>query len=369
MVGSPGFPHLEGFGTEVEMPANSSWLLHAVKAVRVVGSAWVKKVERVGRSQICGDGRPVDEIGGSLQHIIAACHPGKSHLELATGQKGLRGKIQRLHLEQGAGGHAVVVAGFEGIGGNRGVGENIKGTGIYQGIGRGQRAIQGVIERGGIVRRCQGDANRADVITAIGRNDRRGQWRRAGKTVHPSGDGGHAVSVDEVAREGRHFRCRVGRVHTLPDHGPPDVVGLDDAGIVKPKRMTRRIVSDVLTGQRGVVAGVEGNAGAAGLVALGAVGIQVGTSALLRGGRQIVDRGELLHAGDGSLVEGWIEQTQLVERAQLVISHAGGRIGLGSVQLPGAHAEHVIGHRRVAGQAVRRAGVIPGLGLLRKNGQ
>ena len=98
-------------------------------------------------------------------------------------------------------------------------------------------------------------------------------------------------------------------------------------------------------------------------MALGAVGIQVGAGAFLERGREIGEGGKLLKVGDGRLVKCRIEQAELVQSAQLVIGHAGRRIRLAAIQLPGIDPQHVIRRSGVALEAVSRAGIIPGLGL------
>ncbi|RDJ93182.1 hypothetical protein B4Q13_23665, partial [Lacticaseibacillus rhamnosus] len=77
--------------------------------------------------------------------------------------------------------------------------------------------------------------------------------------------------------------------------------------------------------------------------------------------RALVGNGEeLLEIGDGGLVKGGGEKSQTVQCSQLIVRGAGG-IRAVAIELPGAQAQDIIGHRRVTRQTIGRAGIIPSL--------
>jgi hypothetical protein len=82
----------------------------------------------------------------------------------------------------------------------------------------------------------------------------------------------------------------------------------------------RNDVDDVLIGQGRVIAGIKGDARPAGAMALGAVGVEVRAGALIQGGVEIGEGGEMGEVGDGGLVEGGIEQADVWLRARSWLS-------------------------------------------------
>ena len=88
------------------------------------------------------------------------------------------------------------------------------------------------------------------------------------------------VGVNQVARERRHLDGRVNTVHPVIKNGTPDILRRDNVGVVVTQVANHGGIDDVLIGQRRVVASVEGGASPAWLMALGAIGVQVGAGAL-----------------------------------------------------------------------------------------
>ena len=68
-------------------------------------------------------------------------------------------------------------------------------------------------------------------------------------------------------------------------------------GVVHAEGEGGGIIGDVLVAKRSIVAGVKGDAGAAGLMALGAIGVEIGAGTLLEEALRLVT--------DGKLLQGW----------------------------------------------------------------
>ncbi len=80
-------------------------------------------------------------------------------------------------------------------------------------------------------------------------------------------------------------------------------------------------------GQRRVVAGVKRDAGAAGLMALRAIGVEIGAGAFLQRGRQIRQRGKLFERSEWSASsKAGLNSPSRFKRAELVVRDAGGGI-------------------------------------------
>jgi len=84
------------------------------------------------------------------------------------------------------------------------------------------------------------------------------------------------------------------------------VSGHHNAGMVKTERDRRQRVDDVPASRWRVIAGVK-MADSSRPMALGAVGVKVGASAVVERGRQVRQRGEFWKTNDARFVEGGIE--------------------------------------------------------------
>ena len=97
-------------------------------------------------------------------------------------------------------------------------------------------------------------------------------------------------------------------------------------------------------------------------MALGTVGIQIGAGAFLQRGAEVSQGRKLGKSIDARFVKGGIEQSDPIQCSELVIGHSGGWIGEVAIELAGLDPEHIIGGRRMAGQTIRLARIVPGLG-------
>ena len=122
-------------------------------------------------------------------------------------------------------------------------------------------------------------------------------------------------------------------------------------------------VEDVLIGQGRVVTRVERGLRTAGAMALGAVGIDVGTRPIFERRAGVRHRRQPRVIRDVELAcDGRIKQAELVQRAKLIIRAAGVGVQVIPVQLAGLDAEDVVGGGRVAGETILRTRIVPGLG-------
>src|SRR5437016_2715373 len=96
-------------------------------------------------------------------------------------------------------------------------------------------------------------------------------------------------------------------------------------------------------------------------MALGTVGIDVRTKAVRDRGGHIRQSDHLRIVWNVSIIDRRIEQSQMIERTQLVICDARGWVIEVAVQLPGLESEDIISGWCVAGQTIAAAGVVPGL--------
>jgi len=109
--------------------ANRSLPKDAVEAIGIVGGLDIEEIELVGDGRVGGDGRPIDEVGRRLQHIVAARRAEETKLEYIIGES-LRGKVQRLDQKKRTHRNAVDVTGRVSAGGNGGGVQQGKRPGI-----------------------------------------------------------------------------------------------------------------------------------------------------------------------------------------------------------------------------------------------
>ena len=270
-----------------------------VESVLEVGGVGVSKDEEAGGGGVGADGGPVCKVGRGLEHVGLVGDALEAQLKLPAGRVvAQRGEVQGLHQKLRAGGDTVVKVRFKSIGRDRLIARQVEHARIQQRIGRGQRAVQRVVERRVGVGRREGDAHRGVVAPAAGRDDRRRQRRHTRQAVDPVVEHLHRVGVNLVARQRRHLDgCGIG-IHPGEQHRTPDIVRLDDARIVHPQRERRRVVRDVLLGERRVVARVERDARPARPVALRAVRVQIGARPFFQRRGEVGQRRKLFHVRD-----------------------------------------------------------------------
>jgi len=276
-------------------------------------------------------------------------------------QKAGRGEMHGQHGEQRVGGGAVDEVGGKRARGDGGVGGQIERANVAKRVGRGHGTIERVVNDGVRVWRGERDGDGRKIIAARGRDGGRRERGRAGETIDPRGNHGDGVGINEIAEVG-HLNFIVRRVDTRQQHGTPRILGLEHAGVVHAQRERRGKIGEVLVGEWRVVARVERGAGPAGLMTLHAVGFQVRARPFFERGAQIGERGELEIIGDAGFVDGGIKQTKIIQRAELVVGHAGGGIIQRAVQLARVDAEHIIRDGRVTCQTIRRTRINPNLG-------
>src|ERR1039458_1598920 len=179
--------------------------------------------------------------------------------------------------------------------------------------------------------------------------------RRGRQAIDPVTDHIYGIGVDSGVRERRHFDGWFGAANAEPEDGMPNILGPDDVGVVvAQQREGRGGIDNALIFQAGVVAGIV-VANAAGTMALGAVGIQVGAGAFFEGGGGIHQGGKLRITCNDGFIDGGAEQTEPVQGADLVVGHAGGGIGEAPVELTRINAENIAGNMRVTPPSALKA--------------
>ncbi len=179
---------------------------------------------------------------------------------------------------------------------------------------------------------------------------------------NPVGHAGDGDVVDDPFRERRHRTALIDRVHPLDHDGVLDAARLDHRGSSCAEAVDDRAADNGLVGQRCRQPGIEVSAGtAAGLVAVGAVAVEVRAHPSFVGDRRIVvggggqDIGKLRH---GQRLR---EKSGDAERLDLVRRFTAGVVEV-AIELPRADAQQRPGDRRVAhvALAARRVEVVEG---------
>jgi hypothetical protein len=102
-------------------------------------------------------------------------------------------------------------------------------------------------------------------------------------------------------------------------HAVREALGRDDFGHWGAQVIQERPIDEVLATQRRVEPRIKDGGKVSWLVAVGAVGVQIGTHPALKALTSIIDRYGPRIVADCRLGKAWREKAEVVQRAQLVV--------------------------------------------------